>query len=334
LKVDRDVAILKVLGAVATSPRTFARTWSVALAWLLVAACDPNVVIGKKLGLAAGGSDETGGSSPAVSGSASGGVGAVAGDVSVGGSTAGDGGMPASAGAAPEAGVGGQPDDGLLFSADHENGTLSQWDDGPDQDAGGYYSDVPAELPSYSTDQAHSGDASAKVQIDTSSGAGIISRLYRRLSLDGAAYYTAWFYLVEDHTPTSWWSIFLFRAVKDRNSSVDLWSVDLVRTADNKLTVAVFDHANQKTINVPGNPQVKIGQWFQIQAYLKVAPAQPSQLTLWLDGNEFLKLDNTTMVPKDQPLYWVIGNGAAKLTPAVSTLFVDDAQISTSFVRP
>jgi len=79
---------------------------------------------------------------------------------------------------------------------------------------------------------------------------------------------------------------------------------------------------------------VRIGQWFQIQAYLQVAPGQPSQLTLWLDGNQFLKLDNTTMVPKDQPLYWVIGNGAAKLTPAVSTLFVDDAQISTSFVRP
>lgn len=315
------------------SVRNFERTWPAALALLAVAACDPNVVIGKKLGLAVGGSDELGGS-PAVSGSASGGVGAVAGDVSVGGSTAGDAGTSGTSGAVGEGGVGGQPDDGLLFDADHENGALSQWDDGPDADAGGYYADSAEELPSHSTDQAHSGEASAKVQIDTSSGAGVISRLYRRLSLDGAAYYTAWFYLVEDHTPASWWSIFLFRAVKERNDSIDLWSVDLVRTADDKLTVAVYDHANSNTINIASNPPVPIGQWFQIEAYLRVAPGQPSQLTLWLDGNQFLKLDNTTTVPKDQPLYWVIGNGAAKLTPAVSTLFIDDAQISTRFVPP
>jgi hypothetical protein len=35
-----------------------------------------------------------------------------------------------------------------------------------------------------------------------------------------------------------------------------------------------------------------------------------------------------------QPLYWVIGNGGSQMTPPVSTLYVDDAQISTSFVRP
>ena len=316
--------------------RISARAWQVASLLLAVAACDPNVVIGSKLGLGNGGSSPTAGVG-AVSGVGGGGtdpVGGTAGDVAVGGSTAGDAGMPSVAGAAGEGGVGGQPDDGPLFSADHETGNLAQWDEGPDADAGGYYADPDAELPSYSTDQAHSGDASAKVQINTANGQGVIARLYRRLPLEGAAYYTAWFYLVEDHVPDSWWSIFLFRAVKERNDSIDLWSVDLVRTQDNKLTVAVYDHANTKTIVAPGNPQVKIKQWFQIQAYLEVAPGKPSPLTLWLDGTQFLKLDNTTQVPKDQPLYWVVGNGAAKLTPAVSTLFVDDAQISHSFVRP
>jgi hypothetical protein len=327
--------MLRVRGAVAASSRTLARPWLAAWTLLAVAACDPNVVIGSKLRLGNAGSGETAGMG-AVSGSSAGSdaLGGKAGDVAVGGTTSGDAGTPAVAGTAGEAGAGGQPDDSPLFSADHETGNLAQWDMGADADAGGYYADPDAELPSYSTDQAHSGDASAKVQIDTSSGAGVIARLYRRLELDGAAYYTAWFYLVEDHTPDSWWSIFLFRAVKERNDSIDLWSVDLVRTQDNKLTVAVYDHANAKTIEAPGNPEVKIKQWFQVQAYLQVTPGQPSQLTLWLDGNQFLKLDNTTMVPKDQPLYWVIGNGAAKLTPAVSTLFVDDAQISTSFVRP
>lgn len=310
-------------------------TWRALAAALLLAACDPNVIIGSKLRIGQGGTGATGGSgAPSTAGVGAGGLGGVAGDVAGGGLAAGDAGMPAG-GIPGEAGAAGQPDDGLLFTADHENGVnLTQWDEGPDADAGGYYADPDAELPSYSTDFAHSGDGSAKVQIDSTSGQGVIARLYRRIANDGAAYYTAWFYLVEDHTPDSWWSIFLFRAVKDRNKSVDLWSVDLVRTSADKLTVAVFDHANQKTLNAPGNPQVRVGQWFQIQAYLQVAPSQPSQLTLWLDGTQFLQLQDTTPPPADQPLYWVVGNGAARLNPPVSTLFIDDAQISTSFVRP
>jgi hypothetical protein len=316
----------------ASSSRKFARAWQALVAVAAVAACDPNVVIGSKFRIGSGGSEVT--SAAGGSAMAGGGLGGVSGDIAVGGSTAGDAGTP-TGGVPSDGGAGGQPDDGLLFTADHENGVnLTQWDEGPDADAGGYYADPDAELPSYSTDHAHSGDGSAKVTIDSTSGQGVIARLYRRISNDGTAYYTAWFYLAEDHVPDSWWSIFLFRAVKDRNNSIDLWSVDLVRTADNKLTVAVFDHANQKTLNAPGNPLVSVGQWFQIQAYLQVVPGQPSHLSLWLDGNQFLDLAKTTTPPADQPLYWVIGNGAARLNPPVSTLYVDDAQISTSFVRP
>jgi hypothetical protein len=223
----------------------------------------------------------------------------------------------------------------VLFSADHENGTkLSQWDEGPDADAGGYYADTEVPLPVYSTDQAHSGVGSVKVSIDTTSGAGVIARLYRRIESEGAAYYSAWFYLQEDHTPDSWWSIFLFRAVQDRNKSIDLWSVDLVRAADDTLTLAVFDHAKGQTLSATGNPSIRVGQWFQLQAYLRVSPGAPSQLTLWLDGSQFLKLDDTTAAPPDQPLYWVVGNGAARLNPPVSTLYLDDAEISTAFIPP
>jgi hypothetical protein len=322
--------MLRARGGLHSSPRKFGRTWQALVAVLAVAACDPNVVIGSKFRVGSGGSTETGGSgAPATSGTSTAGLGGVP----AGGSTAGDTGVPA--GGPNEGGVGGQADDGLIFTADHENGVnLTQWDEGPDSDAGGYYADPDAELPSYSTERAHSGNGSAKVTIDSTSGEGVIARLYRRIANDGAAYYSAWFYLEEDHTPDGWWSIFLFRAVQDRNQSVDLWSVDLVRTAADKLTVAVYDHANQKTLAAPGNPEVPVGQWFQLQAYLQVAPNQRSQLGLWLDGNQFLELSDATPPPADQPLYWVVGNGSARLNPPISTLFVDDAQISTSFVRP
>lgn len=291
--------MLKGRGALPTAARKFGRIWHALAAGLAVAACDPNVVIGAKFSVGGGGSTPGGGDAPALAGV--GGVGGVA----------------------------------LIFSADHENGSnLTQWDEGPDADAGGYYADPNAELPSFSTERAHSGEGSAKMTIDSTSGQGVIARLYRRIASDGAAYYTAWFFLEEDHTPDGWWSIFLFRAVQERSKSIDLWSVDLVRTAADKLTVAVYDHANQETLSAPGNPEVPVGQWFQLQAYLQVAPSQPSQLGLWLDGVQFLQLNDTTTPPAEQSLYWVIGNGAARLNPAVSTVYVDDAQISTGFLPP
>jgi len=315
-------------------------------ALLALLACDPNVVIGAKWRLAAAGtSSETGGAT-ALAGSGgvagTGGMGAVAGDLAT--PAAGEAGSLTSGmgGAGGEAGIGtaGEPAVGPIFFDDQPNGSLALWDEpSADVDAGGFYADAGVPNPTFSATPAHSGDGSVKVSIDTTNG-DQIARLYRRITDQKDAYYSAWFYLNEDHTPGAWWSIFLFRAVQDRNKSIDLWSVDLVRTADNTLTVALFDHQYQngmgRTINsqLQPAPIVPIHGWFQLQAHLVQAWGQPSQLTLWFNGEQFMSLDMATPVPDMQPVYWVIGNGGAKMTPPKSTLFVDDAQISTSFVVP
>lgn len=291
----------------------------IGLALLVLAACDPNVVIGAKHRPASGSGGAAG-----LSGMSSGATGAIGGEGGVGG-VGGVGGA-----AEPSAGQGGQAEEAPLFEADHENGSLSQWDQGADDDSGGFYADSGS--PSYSTEQAHSGEGSAKMTIDTSGG-DRIARLYRRVE-DRQAFYSAWFYLAEDHTPGVWWSIFLFRAVEDRNASIDLWSVDLERKGDSELTIALFDHEANETIDVPSQPLIPVKKWFQLQAQLIQEPGQPSQLTLWVDGVEALKLENTTAVPENQPVYWVIGNGGAKMSPTVSTLYVDDARITNSFVAP
>jgi hypothetical protein len=126
----------------------------------------------------------------------------------------------------------------------------------------------------------------------------------------------------------------LFRAVKDRNASIDLWSVDLVERDDEQLTFAVFDHAANKSIALPAEPVVEVGKWFQLQAFLHQVAGEPSQVIFYLDGVEFLTLDDATAVPEDEPVYWVIGNGAGKLSPAVSTVYIDDAVISKTFIEP
>lgn len=303
------------------------------LGWLwLVAACDPNVVIGAKLRGA--GSAATGGSAPDTGGAggvhSTAGVGA-SGPSGAGGGVAGDGvgGVPSDAGAA---GDGGEPPGQPLFEANHEQGDLAEWDEGPDTDAGGYYADTGVEPPQLTEDQTHSGSGAVRVTVDTGAG-DKIARLYRRIS-EPDAYYSAWFYLAEHHSPSSWWSIFLFRAVKDRNASIDLWSVDLVERDDEQLTFAVFDHATNKSIASPAEPVVEVGKWFQLEAFLHQASGEPSQVIFYLDGVEFLTLDDATAVPEDEPVYWVIGNGAGKLSPAVSTVYIDDAVISKTFIEP
>jgi len=312
-------------------------------ALLAAGACDPNVVIGAKWRLAAAGTGSETGGAQALAGSGgvagTSGTGAVAGDLAM--SAAGGAGSLAG-GAGGEAGVGtaGEPAVGPIFFDDQPNGSLALWDEpSADVDAGGFYADAGVPNPTFAAMPAHSGGGSVRVSIDTTNG-DQIARLYRRITDDKDAYYSAWFYLNEDHVPGAWWSIFLFRAVQDRNKSIDLWSVDLVRTAENTLTVALFDHQYQngtgRTINsqLQPAPVVPIRAWFRLQAHLVQAWGQPSQLTLWFDGEQFMSLDMATAVPDTQPLYWVVGNGGAKMTPPKSTLFLDDAQISTSFVPP
>jgi hypothetical protein len=311
-------------------------------AWLALAACDPNVVIGARWRTGAAGTAADTGGAPPVSGSggvAATGAPAVAGDTM--GATAGEPSMMVG-GAGGDAGIGaaGEPAVAPIFFDNQQNGSLMQWDEPTsDADAGGYYADPGFPNPAFTATPAHSGDGSVKVVIDTTT-TDQISRLYRRVTDNHDAYYSAWFYLNEDHTPSVWWSIFLFRAVQDRNNSIDLWSVDLVRTAESTLTVALFDHQYQngkgRTVDsqLQPAPVVPVKVWFQIQAHLVQSAGQPSQLTLWLNGQQFMNLDMATTAPDMQPLYWVIGNGGSKMNPPKSTIFIDDAQISTSFVRP
>jgi hypothetical protein len=131
---------------------------------------------------------------------------------------AGDEPSAGTAGDAGTSGAAGEPSS-PLFEADQEDGSLERWDSGPDTDAGGWYGDDDS-VPQYSgTGPAHSGTGAVEVTVDTAAG-DRISRLYRRLTV-ADAYYSAWFYLLEDHAAPTWWSIFLFRAVQDRAGALE-----------------------------------------------------------------------------------------------------------------
>jgi hypothetical protein len=293
------------------------------------AACDPNVVIGAKWGVSeepaagsnVGGSSAGTGASPNTAGSETGGG---SGTPSTGGTSSNEAGAPGAAGA----------DSTVYFEADHEGSDdLAIWDTGPDMDSGGYYAD--ADPPRFSADgPAHSGSGSVEVTIDTSTGTAPIARLYRRIEHD-RAYYSSWFYLLEEHEPSTWWSIFLFRARRDRSDSIDLWSVDLEPVdGEDRLSLAIYDHQRGENLDLLALPTVPIAQWFQLEAYLEFAEGEPSQLELWLNEELVLSRSDLNEMPEGEPIYWVIGNGGSTLTPPVSTIYLDDAIISPTRVGP
>lgn len=220
----------------------------------------------------------------------------------------------------------------LLWSSDHETGDLSAWNAGGDTMGGEYEGMGTTEITS---DRAHGGSYAAKFTIDTSDGMDHTARAYRR-TVPGAAYYSAWFYFDESHTSFVWWTMFLFRALTDPanvESAVNLWDVGIERRPNGDLGLLFFDHMTLADVQAPADDVVPVGRWTHIEAYFEYAPPQSTHITIWQDGNQVMDLRNLGPASSDH-LYWAIGNGANGLAPPVSTIYVDDAAISTVRLGP
>ena len=216
----------------------------------------------------------------------------------------------------------------ILWSADHETGNLSAWHLGGDPQGGEY---AIAGTAAVSRDLAHAGSYAVKLSIDTSDGADHLTRLYRR-TVSGGAFYSAWFYWNQAHTPAAWWSIILFRAQTDPadpNTYVNLWDVEGARQSDGQMTLRFLDHlTNKMTYPLPVKP-LPVGQWVQIEAFFQYAPPNGTRLTVWQDGEPLLDMTGLGQSPSNY-IFWAIGNGSNGLAPPLSILYIDDAAIATA----
>jgi len=220
----------------------------------------------------------------------------------------------------------------ILWSADHETGDLSAWHTGGAASGGGQYqaggqADV-------SRERAHGGYA-AKLTIDTTDGADHTARLYRR-TVSGGAYYSAWFFFAQAHTPDAWWSIFLFRVQRDPNdveTFVNLWDINVERPAGGSMTLSFFDHITGQYTRPATAVPLPIGQWTHLEAFFNYAPPDGTRITVWQDGQLMLDLAGLGQGPAPY-FYWSIGNGSNGLSPRVSNIYIDDAAIATGRLGP
>ncbi len=217
----------------------------------------------------------------------------------------------------------------LVWSTDHEVGDFSDWERGGEFYGGEYeWGDVSGYVELGVGRDASNGvvaEINTAARNETSGGV----RMYRRVE-ERAAYYRAWFRLEDAHRVADWWSIFLFHARDEELSlenDVSLWDVRLVNDAEGQLSLQFFDHDRMLGVSAPmGRGAVSPGQWFELSAYLDYRPPNATRLIIW-QGDTLLFDEMSLRTPLETNVFWSVGNGAGDLSPADSTLYLDDAEV-------
>ena len=218
----------------------------------------------------------------------------------------------------------------ILWSARHETGDLSEWTEGG---KGGTAADMPDTSVAISTDFAHTGRYSVKL----TNGAVSMSEdahLWRQDDYPAEAYYSAWFYLPRAYQATADWSIVELQVPTSGDSGVvgQLIDIDLRSLPNGDLILSVYDHRAAYLRSPTPDPAilVPVGQWFQIETFYRNDDS--GQLTVWLDGQ--LDYDIHRPFGSNSTVYWTVSNKTYGLSPAESTIYVDDAAVSLTRVTP
>jgi Polysaccharide lyase len=240
---------------------------------------------------------------------------------------------------------------GLVWSADMETGNLTQWTvasivNGSTQ--GGSYDSGNCSRPSngVSTDVAHSGRYSMKVTIDTANRTESGCRQFRHAeSVSGNTYYYGgWYYLPARYDGIDYWNVFQF---KSETSSLNdpFWVLDLMPRSDGALhlklrwkgtvsgpyssdTSTGTKYYDQNALTVP------VGRWFHVEAYLKQASDYSGRLTIWQDGTQLYDMVNVKTKYPGGDQRWSVNNYSNGVSPNPTSLYLDDATISTGRVGP
>jgi hypothetical protein len=186
-----------------------------------------------------------------------------------------------------------------------------------------------------STDFAHSGTHSVRL----ANGAPSVyetARLWRQDSFPEEAYYSAWFYLPQTYRTTEDWTIMQFNVPPGGDGGADglLLDVDLRSLPGGDMILDIFDHRPPYLRSPTAEPAqpVPIARWFQIEVFYRNVGNDTGEFKLWLDGQ--VNYDIHRPFGLNSATYWSPCSSTVGLSPAASTLYVDDAAISLVRVGP
>lgn len=216
----------------------------------------------------------------------------------------------------------------LVWSATHEAGDLSEWQRGGEPFGGEYdWGEVAFDV---APDIGHLGGRGLRAFIDTSArgepSQGV--RFYRRTEAT-PAFYGAWFKLEDRHSVADWWSISVFYARPDASSlddTLSLWDVRVIDTPDGGMALQFFDLESMRGELAELQGRVQPGEWFELTLYLDYRPPSDTRVGVLLNGVELFDIQHLRSSIETN-VFWAVGNGAGDLSPAESTLYLDDAFI-------
>lgn len=173
----------------------------------------------------------------------------------------------------------------------------------------------------------HSGrHAAALTVFGDGTDANSQARCVRRGELPEQAYYGAWFFVPAVPVNTGVWNLIHFQG---SGGGTLLWDLSLADDGNAGMRLSIYSelpHENLPTLVQA--PSIPIGSWFHVQLFLKRAADATGEVAVYQNGHNILRATNV-ITDDSQSAEWYVGNLATRLSPAESTLFVDDVSIGT-----
>ncbi|MCD4672970.1 MAG: heparin lyase I family protein [Anaerolineaceae bacterium] len=225
----------------------------------------------------------------------------------------------------------------IVWKATHEDGDLREWQEHGDfitQGSSAYYSMI--------TSPAHSGNYAVALTIDTegySSSGDFAAYLFYWDQLPGDAYYySAWYFIPPGTQPQDWWNVWQWKSTYNgsTDNSVPMYALDIREKSTGQLSLQLIYRPDiaekidyrQNILYVPTD------QWFQIEAYYKKGVDNTGQVIVWQDGTEIFNLSSVKTTESDNTVYWSVNHYTDYIIPNPSSIYIDDAAISTERLGP
>ncbi len=249
----------------------------------------------------------------------------------------------------------------ILWCADHEEGTLVDWEyDRNSNNGGGVFNtggedETMAETVRF---EPFTGDFCAKTTIlnafESKNGNRAV-RLMRWTDkpwdqggkfFPDSAYYGVWMrldhhYSIQNKASPSggWWNLFQFKSNDNAGNSHPVWVLNVGNDAQSgKMHFYLYSEQNQpNSISQKTPVPIPVGRWFHVEALYQQSNKSEGSISIWQDGQLILAANNVKTILAKNAI-WGIGNYTDHITggikPGSATVYFDDATISAKPTHP
>ncbi len=230
----------------------------------------------------------------------------------------GEGAVAGASGGGGAAAVAGAP--GLLWSADHDGGTLDEW---LVDDSGWRYTQGNGTL-TVSQAQAHSGNYSLVATVSTEDGGMHQAVIARDVTLESGRY-GAWYFFPEAPN-TDYWVVMKLSSTE----SGDRFDIDVHAPGGVEPRLRLFEHG-EDWITEPAALPLPIGRWVHIEALYRSTPNEDGRLIVLQDGEAILDTGPRSTASNAR-VSFLVGSVSWLIEGGPYSLYIDDASIEAEAI--